>query len=52
MTNVRALTANPAADRLVSDDAMKVVGGILAAGAFLLMLAIVWFAWDSSRRIR
>ena len=30
---------------------MKIVGGILAAGVFLLMLAILWFAWDDTRRI-
>jgi hypothetical protein len=34
----------------VGDDALKVIGGILAAVTFLLMLAIAWFAWDDSRR--
>lgn len=29
---------------------MKVVGGILAAGAFLLMGVIALFAWFDSRR--
>jgi len=29
----------------VSGQAQQVVGGILAAGAFLLMAAIIWFRW-------
>lgn len=32
-------------------EALKIVGGILAAGAFVLMIAIIWFKWRDGRRI-
>lgn len=35
----------------VSGQAQQIVGGILAAGAFTLMVAIVWFRFYNSRRI-
>lgn len=43
--------ACPARTDPVSEEAKLVAGGIIAALAFLLLAAIVWFRWCDTRRI-